>query len=61
MRFILVSVFSIYFLNYGILYLIVPMKLKIPLVSYFLIGVYWDFNTFWYTDIGNQVITVLLI
>ena len=52
MRFILVSVFKIYFINYGILYVLVPLKIQIPLVSDMLIGVYWDFNTYWYTDIG---------
>ena len=61
MRFIIVSVFAIYFLNYGVLYVIAPMKLKIPLVSRFLIGVYYDFNQFWFTDIGNQVMSILVI
>lgn len=60
-RFILISVFTIYFINYGVLYIIVPLKLKIPLVSSLLAGVYWDFNTYWYTDIGYQVISILLI
>ena len=61
MRFILVSVFKIYFINYGILYVIVPMKIQIPLVSDLLVGVYYDFNTYWYTDIGFQIITLMVI
>ena len=61
MRFILVSVFKIYFINYGILYVLVPLKIQIPLVSDLLVGVYYDFNTYWYTDIGFQVITLMVI
>ena len=53
MCFIIVSVFSIYFLNYGVLYLLAPMKLEIPFVSEVLIGVYYDFNQQWYSDIGQ--------
>ena len=61
MCFIIVSVFSIYFLNYGVLYLLAPMKLEIPFVSDILIGVYYDFNQQWYSDIGQQIISVMLI
>ena len=61
MRFILVSVFKIYFINYGILYVLVPLKIEIPLVSDLFLGVYYDFNTYWYTDIGFQVITLMVI
>ena len=60
-RFILVSVFSVLFIYYGVLYLVTPMRLEIPIVSYFTIGVYWDFNQYWFVDIGLQVMTVLLI
>ena len=52
MRFILISVFMIYFLNYGVLYLLAPMKLRIPFLPKTL-GVYYDFNQYWYSDIGN--------
>ena len=52
MRFILISVFMIYFLNYGVLYLLAPMKLRIPFLPMTL-GVYYDFNQYWYSDIGN--------
>ena len=61
MCFIIVSVFSIYFLNYGILYLLAPMNIQIPLVSDVLIGVYYDFNQQWYSDIGQQIISVMII
>ena len=37
------------------------MKLEIPIVSYFTIGVYWDFNQYWFVDVGYQIATVLLI
>ena len=52
MRFIVVSVFIIYFLNYGVLYLLAPMKLNVPFVSSLVSGIYWDFNQYWFTDIG---------
>ena len=61
MTFIVICVFTIYFINYGVLYVIVPLKVKIPIVSNLLVGVYWDFNMYWYTDIGYQVISVLVI
>ena len=53
MRFILISVFAMYFIYYGILNLLAPMKLEIPLVKFFLIGVYPDFNMAWYADVGK--------
>jgi hypothetical protein len=53
MRFILICVFSIYFINYGVMYVIVPLNVQIPLVSFLFQGVYQDFNMYWFTDIGN--------
>lgn len=44
MSFIIVSVFAIYFLQYGVLYLISPMKIDFPVISKFVTGVYEDFN-----------------
>lgn len=61
MRFILVSVFLIYFLNYGVLYLIAPLSINLPIVSKILRGIYPDFNQAWFGDIGNQIISVMLI
>mgnify|MGYP007058558178 CR=1 FL=1 len=60
-HFILISVFSVLFVYYGVLYLITPLRLEIPIVSNFTIGVYWDFNQYWFIDIGYQVTMVLLI
>ena len=53
MRWILISVFAMYFIYYGVLNLLAPMNLEIPLVSRILIGIYPDFNMSWYSDIGN--------
>ena len=61
MRFTLLSVFSIIFLNYGILYLITPLKIEVPLVSLIMSGVYYDFNKNWFSDIGSQIISVMII
>ena len=52
MSFIIVSVFAIYFLQYGVLYLFAPMNLNYPIISQFVTGVYEDFNQYWYADIG---------
>ena len=49
------------FVYYGVLYLITPLRVEIPIVSYFCVGVYGDFNQYWFIDIGMQVMTVLLI
>ena len=60
-HFVIVSLFSVLFAYYGILYLITPLRLEIPLISYFTIGVYWDFNQYWFVDVGYQIASVLLI
>ncbi len=44
MRFIIISVFCIFFFNYGVMYVLGPMELKIPIASQFLLGIYTDFN-----------------
>lgn len=33
LRFIIIFVFAIYFINYGVLYVIVPLKVDFPIVS----------------------------
>lgn len=50
-----------YFVYYGVLNLLAPMHVEIPYVSRFLIGVYYDFNMSWYSDIGSQLIISLLL
>lgn len=57
----MLSVFSIYFLNYGVLYMLVPMKVDLPLVSKSLTGVYPDFNQHWFADIGSTIIETMTI
>lgn len=61
MRFIIVCVFSIFFLNYGMLYIIAPLQLEIPIASEFFLGIYSDFNQFWFSDIGYLVIQTSVI
>ena len=64
MRFIVVSVFSIYFLNYGVLYLVAPMQVELPGLDQAtggVKGIYKDFNMFWYSDIGKQIVSVMII
>ena len=43
-RFMTLSVFSVYFINYGILYLIAPLHISVPLASRKIRGIYTDFN-----------------
>lgn len=57
----MVSVFSIFFLNYGLLYILAPFKWDIPVLNSILIGIYEDFNQFWFSDVGNMVISVMII
>jgi len=57
----IVCIFLIFFNNYGIIYLIAPMTLHLPLIDYFFSGIYPDFNETWFKDIGSLVISVALI
>lgn len=41
---IVVSVFSIFFLNYGLLYIVAPFKWDIPALNAIIFGIYEDFN-----------------
>ena len=61
MRIIIVSVFGIFFTNYGLLYLIAPFRINLGFLSTMMIGIYEDFNQFWFSDIGNMVISTMLI
>ena len=60
-RFILVCVFIIYFLNYGVMWLLAPMHIDIPIMSFSQAGIYYDFNQYWYGNIGYQVVTTMVI
>ena len=44
MRVIIISVFLIFFSNYGLLYLIAPFKINIGVLSQLMGGIYEDFN-----------------
>ena len=44
MRVIVVSVFAIFFANYGLLYMIAPFQLNMGMLTSFTIGIYEDFN-----------------
>lgn len=61
MRVIIVSVFAIFYVNYGLIYMIAPFRLNLGFVSTFMVGIYEDFNQFWFSDIGNMVISTMLI
>ncbi len=61
MRTIIICVFLIYFLNAGLMYLLAPMDIRLPIVSQLELGIYSDFNQYWYSNIGFLVINVLLI
>ena len=58
MAVVIVSVFSIFYVNYGLLYLIAPFRTDIEFLSSIMIGMYRDFNSFWFSDIGTMVIFV---
>lgn len=61
MQIIIICVFAIYFINAGLMYLLAPMKMQLPLISYLELGIYQDFNQYWYADIGYQIISVLVL
>lgn len=58
---ILISIFAIFWSNYGVLYLIGPMDISIPGFGFVSKGIYSDFNQAWYQDVGYQIISVQLI
>ena len=51
-----VSVFLIYFFNYGIMFLIGPLNIEIQFMSTFFAGVYTDFSTHWFNEIGGLIV-----
>jgi len=54
-------VFLVYFMNYGVVYLMAPMMIQIPILSIYFEGIYPDFNTNWFQDIGGLIIFVAII
>lgn len=61
MRVIVVSVFAIFFANYGLLYMIAPFRMDLGAFSTITVGIYEDFNQFWFSDIGTMVVVTMLI
>ena len=60
-RTIIICVFLIFFLNAGLMYLLAPMDMTLPIVSDLELGIYQDFNQYWYSNIGYLIINVLMI
>ena len=61
MHFILVSVFLMYFIYYGILNLLAPMHLRVFGIEAVLLNLYWDFNKTWYEEVGSEIALSLAI
>lgn len=57
------AVFLIYFINYGIAFLIGPIKANIPGFNNFSLnlGIYYDFNESWFGDIGELIVVNAII
>jgi len=43
------------------MYLIAPLKLEWGVLSLSMIGIYEDFNAFWFSDIGNMVVSGMVV
>mmetsp|Transcript_41815 Transcript_41815/g.55128 ORF Transcript_41815/g.55128 Transcript_41815/m.55128 type:complete len:173 (-) Transcript_41815:881-1399(-) len=61
LNYTIVSVFMIFFFNYGVIYMYAPMRIPIPYVSGIFNGVYQDFNSSWFEDVGSLIIQVAAI
>ena len=61
MHFILVSVFLMYFIYYGILNLLAPMRIRVFGIEAVLLNIYWDFNITWYENVGSEIALSLII
>ena len=48
LNYTIVSVFMIFFFNYGIIYMYAPMRIPTPFLHSFFNGVYKDFNDSWF-------------
>ena len=61
MRVIIVSVFTIFFVDYGLMYLIAPLELGLGVLSDLMMGIYEVFNAFWFSDIGSMVVSSMVL
>ena len=58
----MISLLAVYFLNYGIMYIICPSTLtSIKLNDKTVYGVFPDLNAYWFNDIGYMVSSSILI
>ena len=59
---VIASITLIFFINYGIAYLLGPLRLGIPFFSGIQdFSIYYDFNQAWFGDIGELVVVNALI
>ena len=56
-----IFVFAVFFNNYGLVYLIAPLSIPIPILEFYFVGIYPDFNYAWFEDIGGQIIYVAFL
>ena len=61
LNYTIVSVFMIFFFNYGVIYMYAPMRIPTPIVHSIFNGVYKDFNDSWFEDVGSLIIQVAFI
>ena len=57
------AIFGIFFINYGIAFLIGPIRANIPSLNKFSLnlGIYYDFNESWFGDIGELIVVNAII
>ena len=62
-KFIMFSVFSITFINYGVIQFAASWdfrKKDTGLIAVFFQGLYPDFNRLWFNDVGSLIISIML-
>lgn len=63
-RFVMMTVFLITYLNYGLIYLFASYDIRgestIPFLPTLFDGLYPDFNALWFNDIGVLIITIMI-
>ena len=55
-RFMTISVFMIFFFNYGIMYILAPINIDTEFMHTFFAGIYTDLGTHWFNDIGGLIV-----